>query len=177
MQRVITAIFLLTLALGWPSLHAQIVPEKRPKIGLVLSGGGAKGFAHIGAIKVLVEAGVPIDYVGGTSMGGIMGGLFALGYHPDSLEKIMKEQDWESVLSDKIQRRNLSMTRRAKMTSISFRCPSTTKKSLFPAALLPDNPSTILFHTMPVRAATSTTSTNCTSRFCVLPPTSKPARA
>ena len=53
MQRVFPIIFFLTLALGWPSLHAQTVTEGRPKIGLVLSGGGAKGFAHIGAIKVL----------------------------------------------------------------------------------------------------------------------------
>jgi NTE family protein len=53
---------------------------ERPKIGVVLSGGGAKGFAHIGVLKVIEEAGIPIDYIGGTSMGGIIGGLYAIGY-------------------------------------------------------------------------------------------------
>jgi len=136
MQRLITAIFLVTVALGWSSVLAQTVPEERPKIGLVLSGGGAKGFAHIGAIKVLVEAGVPIDYVGGTSMGGIMGGLFALGYHPDSLEKIMKEQDWESVLSDKIQRRNLSMTEKDEDDKYFFSLPFHDKRITLPRGLV-----------------------------------------
>ena len=56
------------------------VPRK--KVGLVLSGGGAKGMAHIGAIKVIEEIGIPIDYVVGTSMGSIIGGLYAIGYTP-----------------------------------------------------------------------------------------------
>jgi NTE family protein len=136
MQRLITAFFLLAVAISWSGVHAQTTPEKRPKIGLVLSGGGAKGFAHIGAIRVLVEAGVPIDYVGGTSMGGIMGGLFALGYHPDTLEKIMKEQDWEAVLSDKIQRRNLSMTEKEEDDQYFFSLPFHDKKLALPRGLI-----------------------------------------
>ena len=136
MQRVFPIIFFLTLALGWPSLHAQTVTEGRPKIGLVLSGGGAKGFAHIGAIKVLVEAGVPIDYIGGTSMGGIMGGLFALGYHPDSLEKLVKMQNWEAVLSDKILRRNLSMTEKEEDDQYFFSLPFRNKKIILPSGLV-----------------------------------------
>ena len=51
----------------------------RPTVGLVLSGGGAKGFAHIGALKVIEESGLPIDYIAGTSMGSIIGGLYAIG--------------------------------------------------------------------------------------------------
>ena len=53
----------------------------RPRVGLVLSGGGAKGIAHIGVLKVLEEAGVPVDYIGGTSMGSIIGGLYSIGYN------------------------------------------------------------------------------------------------
>jgi NTE family protein len=136
MQRFFIVILFLTLALGWPSLHAQTTTDGRPKIGLVLSGGGAKGFAHIGAIKVLVEAGVPIDYIGGTSMGGIMGGLFALGYHPDSLEKIVKEQDWESVLSDKIPRRSLSITEKEENDQYFFSLPVRDKKIILPRGLV-----------------------------------------
>jgi len=60
--------------------------QKQPKIGLVLSGGGAKGFAHIGVIKELEKAGVQIDYVGGTSMGAIIGGMYAIGYTADQIE-------------------------------------------------------------------------------------------
>lgn len=71
-----------------------------PKVGLVLSGGGARGFAHIGAIKVLEEIGMPIDFIAGTSMGSIVGGLYAAGYSAKELEKIIYEVDWEDVFSD-----------------------------------------------------------------------------
>ncbi len=72
----------------------------KPKIGLVLSGGGAKGFAHVGVLKVLEEAKIPIDYIAGTSIGSIVGGLYACGYDAATLEKIVKRQDWNSLLSN-----------------------------------------------------------------------------
>jgi len=72
----------------------------KPKIGLVLSGGGAKGFAHVGVLKVLEEAKIPIDYIAGTSIGSIVGGLYACGYDAATLEKIVKRQDWGSLLSN-----------------------------------------------------------------------------
>lgn len=81
----------------------------RPKVGLVLSGGGAKGLAHIGVLKVLEELGIPIDYIGGTSMGGIVGGLYAIGYDAESLEEIAYTENWDKLLSDNISRRELSM--------------------------------------------------------------------
>ena len=65
--------------------------KERPKVGLVLSGGGAKGFAHIGVLKVLEEEGVKIDYIGGTSMGAIIGGLYAAGYTADQLDSIFAD--------------------------------------------------------------------------------------
>ncbi|MBR8534801.1 patatin-like phospholipase family protein [Carboxylicivirga sediminis] len=82
-------------------LHAQ-TPEQRPKIGLVLSGGGAKGLAHIGVIKVLEEAGIKPDYITGTSMGSIIGGLYASGYSAAELDSIVNNIDWAVVLSDQI---------------------------------------------------------------------------
>lgn len=79
--------------------------KKRPKLGLVLSGGGAKGFAHIGAIKVFEEAGLHFDYIGGTSMGSIIGGLYAIGYRPDSMASMIRSQNWDFMMSDRIPRK------------------------------------------------------------------------
>jgi len=74
--------------------------EKQPKVGLVLSGGGAKGFAHIGVLKELEKAGVQIDMIGGTSMGAIVGGLYAIGYSANQIEKIVTETDFLALLRD-----------------------------------------------------------------------------
>jgi Predicted esterase of the alpha-beta hydrolase superfamily len=73
----------------------------------VLSGGGAKGFSHIGALKVLEEAGIPIDYIAGTSMGAIVGGLYAIGYDAHTIDSLVKEQNWRHLLSDDVNRENL----------------------------------------------------------------------
>jgi NTE family protein len=77
---------------------------KRPKIGLVLSGGGAKGFAHIGVLKVLEEAGIKIDYIGGTSMGSIVGGLYASGYNASQIDSIFKKTNFDELINDYIPR-------------------------------------------------------------------------
>jgi NTE family protein len=76
----------------------------KPKIGLVLSGGGAKGFAHIGVLKVLEEAGVKIDYIGGTSMGSIIGGLYASGYNASQIDSIFKRTNFDDLINDYIPR-------------------------------------------------------------------------
>lgn len=73
--------------------------QNRPKIGLVLAGGGAKGLAHIGVIKVLEEAGFDVDIVGGTSMGSIIGGLYAMGYDAKTMEEQIAGMDWNTVLT------------------------------------------------------------------------------
>lgn len=83
--------------------------KTRPKVGLVLSGGGAKGFAHIGALKVIRDAGIEIDYIAGTSMGSLVGGLYAIGYSPEFIENLVRSQDWTELLLDKINRRQLSL--------------------------------------------------------------------
>ncbi|MEG2102722.1 MAG: patatin-like phospholipase family protein, partial [Flavobacterium sp.] len=77
---------------------------KRPKIGLVLSGGGAKGFAHIGVLKVLEEAGIKIDYIGGTSMGSVIGGLYASGYNASQIDSIFKRTNFDELINDYIPR-------------------------------------------------------------------------
>ena len=81
----------------------------RPKIGLVLSGGGAKGLAHIGILKAIDSAGLKIDYITGTSMGSIIGGLYAIGYSADSIEKIARRIDWDLLLSNQSSMRAMIM--------------------------------------------------------------------
>lgn len=80
--------------------------KKQPKVGLVLSGGGAKGFAHISVLKELEKAGVQIDYIAGTSMGAIIGGLYASGYSAIQIEKIVTETDFFTLLQDIYPRRS-----------------------------------------------------------------------
>ncbi|MEY4433337.1 MAG: family protein RssA [Bacteroidota bacterium] len=82
--------------------------QKRPKIGLVLSGGGAKGFAHIGVLKVIEEAGVKIDYIGGTSMGAVVGGLYASGYNATQIDSIFQNTNFDELLNDFIPRSSKS---------------------------------------------------------------------
>ena len=82
--------------------------KKQPKIGLVLSGGGAKGFAHIGVLKEIEKAGIQIDYIGGTSMGAIVGGLYAAGYSANQIEKIVIDTDFYTLLQDKNSRQATS---------------------------------------------------------------------
>lgn len=89
-----------------PKVFAQN-EETPPKIGLVLSGGGARGFAHIGVIKVLEQEGVDVDFIGGTSMGSIVGGLYAMGYSIYEIEEMALSQDWDYILNDRINRRDL----------------------------------------------------------------------
>jgi NTE family protein len=84
----------------------------RPKIGLVLSGGGAKGGAHIGVIQALEELNIPIDYVVGTSMGAVVGGLYAAGYNGKQIENILTNVDWNKTLLNKIERDNLYYRRK-----------------------------------------------------------------
>ena len=81
---------------------------KRPKVGLVMSGGGAKGFAYIGLFKVLEEVNMPVDYVGGSSMGAITAALYSLGYSSEAIEQIVREQNWNTFISDKQDRKYIS---------------------------------------------------------------------
>ena len=78
-----------------------ITAQQRPKVGLVLSGGGAKGIAHIGVLKAIDSAGLKIDLVTGTSMGSIIGALYATGYSGNEIEKVTKKLNWDELLSGK----------------------------------------------------------------------------
>lgn len=84
------------------------VKSKRPKVGLVMSGGGAKGWAYIGLLKVMQEVGLEVDYIAGSSAGSIVGGMYALGYHPDTMLKIIRNVNWDDLLTDGISRQYIN---------------------------------------------------------------------
>ena len=109
--RIVSIVFLLFISLV---AHAQEVTmtNERPKVGLVLSGGGAKGAAHIGVLKYIEEAGIPIDYIAGTSMGSIIGGMYALGYSSDEILDIISHVDWDRLISDNVDRQKISYSRK-----------------------------------------------------------------
>lgn len=84
------------------------IVEHRPTVALVLAGGGAKGAAHVGVISYLESIGMPVDLVMGTSMGGLVGGIYALGYDAPHLDSLIRSIDWDMALSDKVPRKYLS---------------------------------------------------------------------
>ena len=103
---------LLTLMVALP-LSAQ----ERKRVAVVLSGGGAKGTAHIGALKVIERAGIPVDIVTGTSMGSLIGGLYAIGYNADALDSLVRGLDWSYVISDRENMSRQSLSDRKKQNT------------------------------------------------------------
>ena len=116
--------FWLALLLAWISGMASAQTDSnalnRKKVAVVLSGGGAKGMAHIGAMKVLERAGIPIDIVTGTSMGSIIGGLYAIGYNAQSLDSMVRVQDWSYVITDRENLRRQSLNDRRKQNTYVY---------------------------------------------------------
>lgn len=97
MRKILALLFSFYLLQG-------MAQENRPKVGLVLSGGGAKGLAHIGVLEILEEEGVQIDYIGGTSMGAIVGGLYAAGYSAKELDSIFNQTNFDILIQDDLPR-------------------------------------------------------------------------
>lgn len=105
------------------SISTIDVQKNRPKVkrvAVVLSGGGAKGMAHIGVLKVLEKAGIPVDIVTGTSMGSIIGGLYAIGYNANALDSMVRVQDWSYVITDKEDLRRQSISDRRKQNTYLY---------------------------------------------------------
>lgn len=127
-------IFCIGLLLISFTLQAQ-KEQQRPKLGLVLSGGAAKGIAHIGALKVFEEAGLTFDYIGGTSMGSIVGGLYAIGYDAKTLEKMVLDQNWMALLSDQIPLSHISMEEKEEFRKYFISFPVQNFKLNLPSGL------------------------------------------
>lgn len=116
-------LFLLLAVLGTSSVRAQgdsLPSSPRKKVAVVLSGGGAKGMAHIGALRVIEKAGIPVDIITGTSMGSIIGGLYSIGYDSYRLDSMVRVQNWLHVLSDRDDVSDRSLSERKKNATYAF---------------------------------------------------------
>ena len=114
--------FILLLSAGRAVAQTSPVGQ-RPKIGVALSGGGAKGLAHIGILKAIDSAGLKVDYITGTSMGSIMGALYAVGYSADSIEKITRHINWDLILSNQSSLRSLIMEEKDEYSKYDIELP------------------------------------------------------
>ena len=120
MKRVLLLVIAALLTCGTVSAKADSTAVGRKRVAVVLSGGGAKGMAHIGVLKVLERAGIPVDIVTGTSMGSIIGGLYAIGYNANSLDSMVRVQDWGYVITDKEDLSRQSLSDRQKQNTYLF---------------------------------------------------------
>ena len=135
MNKVYT--LLLLILVGSSPLYAQPVPYKpEVKIGVALSGGGAKGFAHIGVLKVLEEEGIPVEVITGTSMGSVIGGLYAIGYTPAMLEEIAMRDDWNELFNEKPLRESQSLIQKVQEGRHIFSVPFNEGKFMLPQGLI-----------------------------------------
>ena len=115
LRAVVTTFALLCLtSLSWSSqsIQSKAQPDVRPRLGLVLSGGGARGFAHIGVLKALEEMRIPFDVIAGTSMGSMVGGGFAAGYSADEIRDITLSVNWPRMFAPSADREKLSWHRK-----------------------------------------------------------------
>jgi NTE family protein len=133
---------------------AQELPPAAPTVGLALSGGSAKGFAHIGVLRTLERLGVRVDVVAGTSMGAVIGGLYAIGLSVDSIEHVVTAADWSSLIGDGIPRRRLFLDQRRLDERTILSVPLQERRVTLPAgAIVGSNVMRILEH-VTWRAAT-----------------------
>lgn len=109
--RLVMAIAMLLCAVAVPAQQpSSLQKEASPKVALVLCGGGAKGAAHLGVLKVLEQTGIRPDMIVGTSIGGIIGGLYAMGYKAADIDSVVRSADWQYLLSDNTKRKNASFS-------------------------------------------------------------------
>jgi len=119
--------------------HAQPSSQPsagRPKIGVTLSGGGAKGLAHIGILKAIDSAGLDVDFITGTSMGSIIGSLYAVGYSADSIEKIARTIDWDLLLSNQSSLRSIFMEEKDEYAKYVIELPWVNHRFRLPSGVL-----------------------------------------
>ena len=132
MKKIMLILFMFSISIGF-SQNDSI--KKDIKVGLVLSGGGAKGLAHIAALKIIEQAGVRIDYIGGTSMGAIIGALYASGYTANQLDSIVKRIDFNTILSDELPRKAKPFYEKEGVENYAISVPIQDKKVGIPVAI------------------------------------------
>ncbi|MBK1898055.1 patatin-like phospholipase family protein [Chryseobacterium paridis] len=109
---------------------------KDTKFGLALSGGGAKGFAHLGILKTIDSLGIKIDYITGTSMGGILGGLYAMGYNGEQLKKMVYGMNWKRILSNKIPYNQVNISEKDEYNKYILEFPVINGKPSLPSSYI-----------------------------------------
>ena len=120
MKKILLTLVAAILTCGTANAKTDSTAVSRKKVAVVLSGGGAKGMAHIGVLKVLEQAGIPVDIVTGTSMGSIIGGLYAIGYNAHALDSMVRVQDWGYVITDKEDLNHQSLSDRQKQNTYLY---------------------------------------------------------
>ena len=110
--RLLTIVFFLSGAAVLLGQNRPPLPSNRQTIGIALEGGGAKGLAHVGVLQWLEENHIPVDYVAGTSMGGLIGGLYAIGLRPSEVREIVSNINWNEVLAGQTPYEALSFRRK-----------------------------------------------------------------
>lgn len=129
---IVSSVFILCSVLGWSQSSNN---DENLKVGLVLSGGGAKGLAHIGALKIIDEAGIRIDYIGGTSMGAIVGALYASGYSANELDSIFRVTDFAKLIQDNVPRGAKTFYEKEDSERYALSLPFTNFNVSFPQAI------------------------------------------
>jgi len=131
-------LFLFVVAQATVGDELKSAKKQRPVIGLVLSGGGARGASHIGVLKVLEEMRVPVDVITGTSMGAVVGGLYAYGYTPSEMETLLANADWDELFIDKPPRAQLNYRRKQDDSNFLIKLESGLKngKIIIPTGLV-----------------------------------------
>jgi NTE family protein len=133
--KIVVVFLVLAFAKAELSIAQQKPSAKKPKIGLVLSGGGAKGFAHVGVLKVIDSLGIKVDYVAGTSMGAIIGSLYASGYNGKQLDSIINTTDFSTIISDEIPRNSKSIKEKEDFEKYAITLPFKDFKLQLPSSL------------------------------------------
>lgn len=136
MQHFFKLVLFIFMLAGKYVCAQQNAEVSRPKIGLALSGGGAKGLSHIGALMVIEKAGIKIDYIVGTSMGSVIGALYAIGYSPDSIAAIARGEDWDILLANNPGLRQISIEEKADYSRYLIEIPFEARRFKLPRGVI-----------------------------------------
>jgi NTE family protein len=143
----------LMIATLLPALSGQTEQGHRPKIGYVLSGGGAKGIAHVGVLKVLEEVGLQPDVITGTSMGSIIGGLYSIGYSAEEISHLIETTDWSTILTNEIPSNQVIIRRKHEYNRYMLQMPVYNRKIQLPSGLIEGQKLSQLFSQLTWRQA------------------------
>ena len=160
MKKVCLLIAILSATL-FLSAQEYAVNAPRLKVGVVMGGGGAKGAAHIGVLKYIEDLGIPVDYVAGTSMGSIIGGLYAMGYTPDQLTELISMIDWSEYIGNKIDRSTMSSELRQRNSTTALIVPFSL------SSLLDSDPNTNFLSQLPSAYVNNSSLINLFNDLCV----------